>query len=98
MKTNNIMLDALILVTVLSLATQAYCIDVSPLLKGGDGFQFNRQSEFARRFLSCSPINKIPDDPPEKHFPTSTSPLTLKGDTGVAGTSGTATPSPSPSA
>ena len=44
--------------------------------------------------LSCETINNIPDDPPERHYPTSDTPISLKGETGTAGTS---LPSVSPS-
>lgn len=99
MGTRNILVvDALIVLTVLMLTSQAYCYDVGPFPKGDDGQSYYCPSVSPSRPLSCFPVSNIPDDPPQEQFPTlGFSPSLMKGDTGVSGTT-IASPSPSPAA
>lgn len=94
---NTLAVDALILLTVLMLTSQAYCYDVGPFPKGDDGQTYYGPSVSPSRPLSCLPVSSIPDDPPQAQYPTSAVSFVLKGDTGVSGTT-IAAPSPSPAA
>ncbi len=95
---NTLAVEALIVLNVLMLFSQAYCYEVDPLPKGDDGQSYYSPSVSPSRPLSCFPVSNIPDDPPQGQFPTlGFSPSLMKGDTGVSGTT-IASPSPSPAA
>ena len=72
------------------LATPEYCKIVYPYEDTAWGpIYLPRISPY-----QCGPINSLSPDPPEGQYPTASQTVTLKGDTGV---SGTTIPSPSPS-